>query len=172
MCFLFVLLPLQSFAVSPTGEYKLKAALIYKLSKFVEWPDATAVDQAQSFGVCLLGEDSFGSALDALEKKTILGVPVKVYRFSQSESITHDCRVLFISKSKQGFLQKIVNKLQDQPILILGDTEDFAEQGGMIQFTYVKKRIGFKINLDRAKGSELKIAAPLLELATIVKSSN
>lgn len=172
MCFLFVFLPLQSLAASPTSEYKLKAALIYKLSKFVEWPDVIAVDQAQSFGVCLLGEDSFGSALDALEEKTILGVPVKVHRFSQSASITGECRVLFISKSKQGFLQKIINKLQGQPILTLSDTEGFADQGGIIQFTYLDKKIGFKINLDRAKGSELKIAAPLLELATIVKSSN
>jgi len=170
MCFLLVLLPLQSLAASPTGEYKLKAALIYRLSKFVEWPNTTETDRPLSFDICVLGTDYFGPSLDALEEKTITGLPIKIRRFSQSVSIDSNCRVLFISKSKQAFLQAIIKKLQTRAVLTLGDSKDFAEQGGMIQFTYVDKRIGFKINLDRAKGAELKIAAPLLELATIVKS--
>lgn len=167
---LAVLLSMQLFAAPPTEEYKLKAALIYKLSKFVEWPDLAATSRARTFGICLLGEDAFGSALDALKGRKAAGQTIRVRRFSQSESIDSGCQVLFISESKQAFLGSILQKLQDQPILTLGDTKGFAEQGGIIQFTRGRRRIGFKINLQSARRSGLKIAAPLLELATLVGS--
>ena len=169
---LLMVSPLQLYAESPNSEQKLKVALIYKISKFIEWPNVASVGKPLSFGVCLLGEDNFRSALDALQKKKIHGLPIQIYRFSQSESVTSNCQVLFISESKQAFLQSIVEKLRVQPILTLGDTAKFAEQGGMIQFTYGAQRIGFNINLGRTKEAGLKIAAPLLELATIVESSN
>jgi hypothetical protein len=167
---LLVLLPLQIFAAPPTEEYKLKAALIYKLSKFVEWPAPAATGKPRTFGICLLGEDAFGAALDALEGRKAAGQPIRVQRFSQSEAIDSGCQMLFISESKQAFLGSILQNLQQQPILTLGDTKGFAEQGGMIQFTRGRKRIGFKINLESTKQSGLKIAAPLLELATIIGS--
>ena len=167
---LLLLLPPPLLAAPPGDEYKLKTALIYKISKFIEWPGVAGVDKPQSFGVCLLGEDNFRSALDALEEKTIQGLPIQIYRFSQSDSVTSDCQVLFISESKQAFLQSIIDKLRSKPILTLGDTSKFAEQGGMIQFTYGSQRIGFNINLGRTKEAGLEIAAPLLQLAKIIES--
>ncbi|MBA1445093.1 MAG: YfiR family protein [Gammaproteobacteria bacterium] len=167
---LMVLLPLQLIAAPPSAEYKLKAALIYKLSKFVEWPDLTGADKSGSFGICVLGEDVFGSALDALEQRKAAGRTVRVRRFTQSESIGDSCQVVFISKSKRAFMGAILQKLKGRPILTLGDTEGFAEQGGIIEFTRGKKRIGFLINLESARRSGLKIAAPLLDLATVLDS--
>lgn len=170
LCWLLIMLPLQPFAAPPTAEYKLKAALIYKLSKFVEWPEPARAGSLRNFGVCLLGEDTFGAALDVLEEQKALGVPIRIQRFTQSNSIDSGCQMVFISKSKHTFLRSILQKLQNQPILTLGDTAGFAEQGGIIEFTRGEKRIGFKINLVSAKQSGLKIAAPLLELATIIGS--
>ncbi|RDH85106.1 MAG: hypothetical protein DIZ78_11875 [endosymbiont of Escarpia spicata] len=164
------LLPLQLFAAPPNAEYKLKAALVYKLSKFVEWPAPSGADKSGSFGICVLGEDVFGSALDALEQRKAAGRTVRIRRFTQSESIGDSCQVVFISKSKRAFIGAILQKLKGRPILTLGDTEGFAEQGGIIEFTRGKKRIGFLINLESARRSGLKIAAPLLDLATVLDS--
>jgi hypothetical protein len=167
---LLVLLPLHLFAAPPTDEYKLKAALIYKLSKFVEWPDPVGAGSVRNLGICVLGEDFFGPALRVLEKRESGGQPIRIKHVFQSDDIGPDCQVVFISKSKQAFLRSVLNNLGNRPILTLGDTEGFAEQGGIIEFTHVGKRIGFKINLDSAERSGLKIAAPLLELATIIGS--
>ena len=167
---LLVLLPLHLFAAPPTEEYKLKAALIYKLSRFVEWPDPAKAGTVQNFGICVLGKDFFGPALGVLETRETGGLPIRIKHVSQSEAIGTDCQVVFISKSKRSFLRSILKNLGDQPILTLGDTEGFAEQGGIIEFTRGDKRIGFKINVESAERSGLKIAAPLLELATIIGS--
>ena len=166
-----ILLPECLLAAPATDEYKFKAVLIYKLTKFVEWPDSIPGRNGGSFDICLLGDDVFGSNLDILEGRMAAGQPVRVRRFSQSVSVDSHCHILFISSSKQAFLNSILNKLRDQPILTLGDSEGFAEQGGMIQFVRDNNRFGFKINLESAKRSGLLIAAPLLDLSTVVRAA-
>ncbi len=165
---LLVLLPVQIIAAPPTAEYKLKAALIYKLSKFVDWPGPAGAGNNGAFGICVLGEDPFGPALEALTTRKTGGQPIRIHRFTQYEAIDRRCQIVFISESKRAFLRPILKSLRQRPILTLSDTNNFAEQGGIMQFTRGNKRIGFKINLGKARQSGLEIAAPLLELATVV----
>lgn len=151
-----------------SAEYKLKAALIYKLTRFVEWPMTIGSKPRNSFGICLLGRDDFGSELDVLENRMVDHRPIFIHRFNQSGSIGMQCQLVFISGSKQAFLGPILDSFGKQPILTIGDSAGFAEKGGMIQLTRDGKRIGFNINLQRTNDSGLRIAAPLLELAIIV----
>jgi hypothetical protein len=170
MCILLLLagVSVNLSAAPPTAEYKLKAALIYKLTKFIDWPQSQTGNDRDDFGICLLGDDEFGDALDALEDRKAKELPITIYRHSQSEAIDNRCQIVFISDSKQAFLKPILQSLHARPILTLGDTDGFAEQGGILQFTRGKKRIGFMVNLQSAKKSQLTIAAPLLDLATVV----
>lgn len=166
---LLALLPadlLSAGAVSP--EYKLKAALIYKLTKFVEWPQS--VQERRRFGICILGQDDFGSALDTLEARQVGDLPIHIQRFAQSEAVNSSCQILFVSESKRPFLKTILHSLAHLPILTIGDVATFAEKGGMIEFTRGHKHIGFRINVQQADRAGLKIAAPLLDLATIVET--
>jgi len=168
---LVLLVCLPAAATSPTPEYRLKAALIYKLTKFVSWPDSPQLTAQKYFNICLLGNDRFGEALDLLESKSVHAKAIKIYRFKQSDSVDVACQMLFIDTSKKAFEVSILKKLGAEPVLTLGETEQFAENGGMIQFTVEGKRIGFKINDNQAKLSKLKISAPLLQLATIVETT-
>ncbi len=165
----FMALSIQVTAAGPASpEYKLKAALLFKLTKFVEWPKQNSLRKDGSFGICILGRDDFGSLLDALQKRYINNAPVSIHRFMQSEGINEKCQLIFISDSKRSYLDSIINTLAGKPVLTIGESKKFAAQGGMIQFVRNENRIGFKINVAHVHTSGLKIAAPLLELATIV----
>ncbi len=173
-CLLILLITLPLHGMSghrPNAEYKLKAALLYKLTKFVEWPETDSDASDWPFGLCVLGKDHFGTALNALEQRKVAGRAIVIRRLDQSEAVRGHCDLVFISDSKRAFLRPILQGLREMPILSVGDVEGFAEQGGIIQFT-AGKRIGFKINIERARLSGLKIAAPLLQLATIVNSTD
>lgn len=173
MLLLFTLLPVQTgLADTLSEEYTLKAALVYKLTRFVEWPINTDGKPRNHFGICVLGRDDFGTALDALEGRKVGDAFITVQRFNQSEGIGNSCQLVFISDSKRAFLKSILDSFGQRPLLTIGDSTGFAENGGMIQLTQGENRIGFMINLQRASSSGLKIAAPLLDLATIVKSGN
>lgn len=171
LCFvLMALTTMQAYAAQPvSSEYQIKAALIYKLTKFVKWPEATDSNASRTFKICILGRDDFGKAIDDLENRNVDGRAIKIHRFEHSDTVDKACRVLFVSDSKRAFLTSILKGFDELPILTIGDSSDFAVKGGMIELTSVGKRIGFKINLNKAKSAELIIAAPLLELATIVE---
>ncbi|WP_456373662.1 YfiR family protein [Thiolapillus sp.] len=167
---LLMLLPATiGSAALVSSEYRLKAALIYKLTRFVEWPDAKNQTE-EDFGICILGRDDFGGALDALEKRTVNEHPIRIHRFVQSEAVDARCQILFISESKRPFLRKILRFVSQYPVLTISDMEGFARRGGMIEFTQGEKRIGFRINLGQAVSAGLKIAAPLLDLAAIIET--
>jgi hypothetical protein len=167
LCLLLVVpVSMRVDAAQPaSAEYQLKTALIYKLTKFVKWPNGSELEK---FSICILGEDYFGSSINALEEREVNGLPIVIRRFAQSESVDHRCRVLFVSDSKQAFVESILQNYAKLPILTISDMDDFSEKGGIIQFTAGEKRIGFQINNGRAKSAGLTIAAPLLELATTV----
>ncbi len=166
---LALLLPVSIHSAgSGSAEYKLKVALIYKLTGFIEWPESSL--EGGKFGICILGRDDFGNALDALEARKVDNQAIHVRRFVQSEAVDASCQILFVSESKRPFLRSILQSLAHYPILTIGDVEQFAEKGGMIEFVRGSKRIGFRINLQASKAG-LKIAAPLLDLSTIVETT-
>jgi hypothetical protein len=58
--------------------------------------------------------------------------------------------------------------LNGAPILTVGETDDFIQQGGMIGFCLQGKKIRFDINLNAAQRANLKISSRLLLLAKTV----
>lgn len=53
-------------------------------------------------------------------------------------------------------------------MLTVGDSEHFAEEGGMIGFFLEDNKVRFEINLGAAEQAKLKISARLLALAKTV----
>ena len=153
-----------------TAAHHLQAAVLYKLAKFVSWPLPGSANVGQ-FGICTLGETDVGDALAELESRRIGNLPIRIHRFSQSSAIDGRCRIVFVAASKAPFLAEILDTLHDRQILTVSDFEAFATRGGIVQFTRRDNRLGFKINLNSASRASLKIAAPLLGLAQIIKSS-
>lgn len=153
-----------------TPEYQLKAALLYKLTKFIEWPERD--DSQQQFNICIIGDNVFGDALEPLKERQVSQKSIEINHYTQSDEIDRHCDLLFIEKSKQPFLSTILAKVDKPGILTISDIANFAEQGGIVELTLVNNKIGFRINLQSSKAAELSIAAPLLQLATIVEGNN
>jgi hypothetical protein len=151
------------------GEYEIKAAMLYNLMQFVEWP-SSAYAAAQSPSVlCVLGWDPFGNSLASLvSDKVVDGHPVKIRHVKNGEQI-RACHVLYVSSSERKHLAQILSNLSGASVLTVGEMSQFAERGGMVQFALEDKQVHFQINVDAASRSGLKISARLLALARVVK---
>ena len=79
------------------------------------------------------------------------------------------CHILFISSSEEKRLAKILEILKDSSVLTVGEMKQFAQSGGMVNFTIKENKIRFEINVDAAVRAELKISSKLLKLAEIVR---
>lgn len=159
--------PVRAQAPAPS-ENDVKAAFLYHFSGYVEWPTAVLARGGDSFLVCLLGGDPFGSMLDAMvEGKTLHDKKLKVKRIAELGG-TSDCHILFINSSQEGRLAEILSAVAGQGVLTVGDMRRFAQRGGMIGFTLDRGRVRFDINLEAAQREGLSLSAQLLKVARII----
>ena len=155
----------------PPTEYELKAAFLFNFAKFVEWPSSAFATPQSPFLICVLGTDPFGGALDdALLHRSIQGRPTALLRLKRVPDIV-GCQILFVPSSESRRLPEITLKLRGQCVLVIGESENFASSGGVIQFSLEDNRIRFLINTDAADRSGLKFSSKLLALAKIVRDS-
>lgn len=145
---------------------RIKSAYLYNFLKYIEFPQST--QQRKNFFVCVLGEDPFDSALDAMSGRVAKGVQVNVKRFTNKAQVDK-CHIVYISQSQHAKIEKVLNYLSTMPIVTVSDIEDFVTRGGMIGFTTGDKKIGIEINLTNARKAKVKISALLLEIANIVE---
>jgi hypothetical protein len=149
-------------------EYEVKAAYLYNFGKFVGWPAKNSPGD-NSFPICVLGQDPFGPALDAvLANQTIDGKGVVAKRVSKSDEAL-SCRILFISLSETNQLSEILSILDKASVLTVSDAPEFSQRGGMIQFVLEGNKVRFEVNLTNASNAGLTLSSELLKIATIVR---
>jgi hypothetical protein len=153
---------------------KVKVAYLYNFAKFIQWPDDVFEDEKAPIVIGVLGADPFGRVLDDMVKGKSIGErPIKIERFDwnkeEDRGRLQDCHILYISSSERNRFDEIHGALEEQPVLLVGDTEDFAENGGIIGLVLEKGRIVFEINRVAADRAGLKVSARLLKLARIVE---
>jgi hypothetical protein len=160
----------QDQVPKPT-DARVKAVYLYNFGRFVEWPAQAIPANNTPFTVCILGQDPFGSTIDAvLAKGTIDGRPIMAKRIVRREE-SIGCQILFLSSSEGSQLNKILEILNKTPVLTVSDMPQFSQHGGMIQFVLNGNTIRFEVNLAAAQRSGLTPSSELLRVATVVRKN-
>jgi hypothetical protein len=141
----------------------LELAFLYNFTKFVDWPETSLADRAE-FELCILGDDPFGPALDALNGRTVRDKPVRISRPRSAQALLK-CQLVYVGPSEGWRLRQILQEIGKAPILTVSTLEEFAEQGGTIRQFWENDRPRFEVNLAAARRSGLALSSKLLELA-------
>nr|WP_240905814.1 YfiR family protein [Thiorhodococcus mannitoliphagus] len=150
-------------------EDRIKAAIVYKVGKFVDWPTSAFSSTDAPLRLCLLGRDDFAAALSSVAGRKVQGRGIE-FRVVGANSLPQagDCNILYLPRSASGRVASVVRRLTDKPILTISDIPSFARNGGMISLVRRGNRIGFEIDPDRVRRAGLAVRAQLLDLAEIV----
>ena len=147
------------------SEYQVKAAYLYSFTKFVEWPDSAFNGPTDPIRLCVLNDKPFQAQLSAIAgNRQIGGRPVVV-------SLVHDgkesrgCHELFISSAQSQDTMLVIDSLRGSSVLTVGETEDFVEQGGMINFVVLDAHVQFQVNQKAAVNAGLRMSSQLLSVA-------
>jgi hypothetical protein len=152
---------------APLPEYPVKAAFLYHLVEFVEWPEAAPLP-ARTITIGVLGRDPFGDILDkAILAKVAAGRTLAVRRFARLETL-EPCEILFIASSEMGHLDDVLARLNGAPVLTVGEADHFAKRGGMIGFFLEDNRVRLEVNRVAAEKVGLRISSKLLSVARLV----
>jgi hypothetical protein len=150
-------------------EQEVKVAFLYHFARFVEWP-AHGASSGTEFEVAVLASDEYWAvAKRTLAGKTAGALPLALRRISEP-SAASKARILFVGAADANNLPEILRAIDGNSVLTIGDSEGFAERGGMIGFRIVDNRVRFDINLEQATRSGLKISSEVLKLARLVRT--
>jgi hypothetical protein len=150
-------------------EYPLKALFLYNFGGYVEWPNEAFAEAKSPFVIGVLGAAPLDDTLSQIAaQKNIGGRRIVFQRFKTVDDVGK-CQLLFISRAvPQAQQQQLIAKFKGEPVLTVGETANFAADGGCINFFVQANKIRFEINVQALKQQNLKVNSKLLAMAKIV----
>lgn len=159
-----LLLAWPTQAQQTANEDDVKLALVYKIARFVSWPD-TDVDP---FLLCVTGKSTYAAANARLAGRLIRERAIRIERIRADDPHRPACDALYISRESVVDTNSLLQDYNGKPVLTVSDTSDFATRGGMVGLTLRNKRVGIQINVDNYERVGLNINSQLLQLADLV----
>jgi len=169
-CAISMLIPFAPLtrAQSQTEEYRVKAALLFHFAQLVDWPPSAFASDTSAITLCTIGQDPFNGELETtLDGKSIGSRPVRISHLKD----LHDaagCHMLFVGSNETKRVPSVLMELGKAPVMTVGESDGFLEQGGMIRLDVEEGKIRFAINLDASEQAGLKVSSRMLLLAKTV----
>ncbi len=145
------------------------AAVVYKITKFITWPESALGQSADRLVICIGERDPLLSAMRSMDGRATQGHVIEVRLVAASNAARSGCHVLFMSAGEGQWMGAALQAVVGTPVLTVGNADGFVEQGGIIGLRVEQNRIAFIVNVTASARAGIGISAQLLQLATIVK---
>jgi hypothetical protein len=168
-------------------EYRIKAAFIYNLIRFVRWPgepseaappvpgtdagspaDHAPAASVDPWVICIYGYNPFDRYMHKLEARSVRGRRMQIRYLAEKDQGVERCHLLFISRHNTTQPQLLAQPAPYPPVLTVSDYEDFLQRG-MVALVTVGNNVQLDINLTRARQAGFVVSANLLEVARTVE---
>jgi hypothetical protein len=173
----------QPRRIDPVRAGQLKAAFLYRVSMFSNWPEPALNRNPRQFLLGVLGEDkhNVGKAMEAGTRQglRVQSLPIVVERIDYAapgttgraafEKQIGRCHTLFVCPSEEQNWPDIRELTGHYPVLTFSEIKGFAQSGGMIEFVLVRRPDGtlnYNLHVDLAAvvDAGIRIPAPVLDL--------
>ncbi len=145
------------------NEYILRAAYLFNLAKYVEWPDPNG-----DLKIGFVGEGPMGDALEkVLVGKTLGARTIRVWTSPSNEAL-EQCNVVYVARSSPQKSRAVLEKLRGRNILTIGETDSFTREGGIVSLIRVGDQMHIEISLEAARAAQLKVSSRLLNLSSVI----
>lgn len=144
-------------------ENEVKAAVIYNLLLFVQWPAQPAA--GASLKLCVLEEGALTAALRQHENKAVQGHSLQILRVGAAPKDLEACAAVMVETGSPEMLARLRLMARNRALLIMAEGPSALDRGAMIGVYGDGGRIGFDINLRAMKSSGLGASSKILRLA-------
>ncbi len=152
-----------------SDEYEIRAAMVFNLPKFIQWPAWKMNDMHRAFELCELGADPVTAILENFFRdKTVFEKPVSIRRLSQGEDAS-DCHLLYVTGSERKQFERISSDLRNKGVLCVGAEDWIIASGGEVSLPVIDNRVHIQIQITNAQQGGWSVSSKLLQLANIVR---
>jgi len=160
-----LLMPSTSAQAGRVEEYRAKANFLAAFPNFIDWPEEAFPSEQAPFLLCVFGDFPFGTSLTEMTRGvSIRGRRIEV-RWVHKDQDLRACHILFMSRSQVKSYGKILKAVQGASVLTVGESPEFLDSGGAINFIYDADRLQFEVNMAAANDARLRISSNMLALA-------
>lgn len=164
------LLPCAAPGADRDLEYSVKAVFLERFARFVEWPAGALGEPGGPFRIVVLGQDPFDGLLEkAYASRPIRERRVEIRRVSSVEEIG-PCHLLFLSSSVAAKLPAVLARLRGKPVLLVGDTDGYAQAGVHLNLFLEQGKVRFELNQEALKEAGLVASYLLQQVAVSVET--
>jgi hypothetical protein len=142
----------------------LKAAVIEKISRFIDWPHPSATQ----FTLCVAADHPQLAVLNAYYENTVIADKPVVVQVVHRQDATTACQVLFLSAKDLSDMARFRTLAEKEKILLIAEGPDLARNGVHVAFYFDMNRLRLEINRKALEASGLKASFRLLEVAKVV----
>ena len=151
------------------AEQDIKAGLLYNFLRYTDWP--AAAQTRATIDVCLYGGDPFAGGLQPMVGRSVNRRVISVRSVRTGPEMS-SCALIFINAQARADWPRLRAELGHRSVLTVSDYDGFARDGGMLEFTRARSRVGVAVNVGAARAANLEVQDRLLRLATVVSSES
>ncbi|HEY6898907.1 MAG TPA: YfiR family protein [Rhodocyclaceae bacterium] len=162
--YLLLAAPAGTLAADVVGEAEFKAAAIYNLLQFVQWPEQ-ALAQDGTLRLCQISAAPLAPELARLAGRQVHKRSLTLRRIDGTAEEAAPCDAIWVEIDRLNSLGRMATVARQRPLLLLGEGPDAVDRGAMIGLAIDKGHARLRVDNAAAKESGLTIGARLLRLA-------
>lgn len=154
----------------PAVEYQIKASFIYTVAKFVDWSPSVFPPPGTPLTFGIVGSDAVSEAIASeLHGKKVHDRDLIVRRLP---SLDHakGCQIVYIADASGMSLPGLLEQLDSAGVLTVGESQDFAAQGGVLSLRMQDTLVQFDVNMVAAQRAGLTISSKILRLGRVLET--
>jgi hypothetical protein len=151
-------------ADSQLTEAQARAGFLYNCALFVQWPAGVVHDELL---LGIVGSDAVAALADTMDGRQVNGHTLRVKAVAPTDDL-RGFHILYVGSAVHTNATLLAS-VRDQPVLTVGESNDFTGQGGVVRLYTDDQRLRFEINMTRVEHVGLQVSAKMLGLATIVR---
>lgn len=157
----------QSALSQKAPEDRVRAAFLYQLAQYVTWPQEAP--SKEPFRICVYGYAGFSSTLEsAVQGKHIDNRPVVALNLKRADEIGQ-CQLVYLGFEGRREIGEFIGRWSYPPVLLVGESDGFAELGGMVNLVLDAGRVNFEVNLAATRRAGVSLRSQLLRFAKLVQ---
>jgi hypothetical protein len=166
-----LLSPALAQAPGGASESAVKAAFLYKIAGFVDWPAGTFQRGDDPLVIAVTGNEAVAADLDQIAGgRRLEGRPVVVRRLREGEGAV-GVHVLLIGASREARVRDLAASVPG-PVLVVTEQPNGHRLGAVLNFVLDGGRVRFTVSLPAADARGLRLSARLLAVAQAVEGRN
>lgn len=152
---------------SVADEYEIRAAMVFNLTRFIQWPGWKLTPAQHSFELCELGVDPVTASIENIFRgKTVFDRPVTVRRIGKHDDES-TCHLMYVTTSARKQFESISQSLRRDAVLTVGAQDWLLSEGGTVNLPMADDRVRIQIQITNVQQGGWIVSSKLLHLATI-----